>query len=571
MFGIVQLDDWKHDPPGHVEMTWRSFENYYLLNIRNATSLVAYLPHPNRTELSTGAAGAGRTREASLTSTLVYRPQILIDEEYFQLRTVLRALHDWLTSGEYLHRPFTYAEWGASCGPWTVRVAKLVQYWTKRLMFEKGENSNERYLRTRDHSQSRLDDQEIYSKNTSDKMNHGRRRTRYLPPYLARLEEQGLSPCRLLVLEPSLGGVATALENLALNDVRCESVVVWQGYIGGVVRPKKIDPRDRGNEESEARGHQVRKDPREETNYNARRSDEEGLHQYQADETISDDRTTALNEGLTTVGSERAEPTPLVQPASWVGAQMIPDGVASLRVRRQQHEGSLQHVQQDEALLGVENASLSSAAAALSSSRRSRQTTSPLCGDYEDDETDPHDDESSKTVPPKTGAAASTTRTERGRDETTSGTHIEGGDVEDQRLLFSRLLRPEDVGIVDLIDMDIQGQEARVAPLFLEEFAQRVRRVHIGTHGKSIHKTVKSLFLGQLDASPPSDAVEASEQAESKRDLQDYRPQPVWSVDQDYLSLTARRVEHYGNVLFRDGVFSASNRLLSPWKDTSTS
>jgi FkbM family methyltransferase len=54
------------------------------------------------------------------------------------------------------------------------------------------------------------------------------------------------------------------------------------------------------------------------------------------------------------------------------------------------------------------------------------------------------------------------------------------------------LLAPLD--IVDLVDADIQGVEADVFEAAADELARKVRRVHIGTHGRDNERRLRALF-----------------------------------------------------------------------------
>jgi len=54
------------------------------------------------------------------------------------------------------------------------------------------------------------------------------------------------------------------------------------------------------------------------------------------------------------------------------------------------------------------------------------------------------------------------------------------------------LLGPFDC--VDFIEADIQQSEIVVIPPFIEALRKKVRRVHIGTHGKDVHATLHRLF-----------------------------------------------------------------------------
>jgi Methyltransferase FkbM domain len=49
---------------------------------------------------------------------------------------------------------------------------------------------------------------------------------------------------------------------------------------------------------------------------------------------------------------------------------------------------------------------------------------------------------------------------------------------------------------VDLLEADIQHSEINVFPPFIDVLNDKVRRVHIGTHGHAAHDLLRSLFLG---------------------------------------------------------------------------
>ncbi|CAD7955089.1 unnamed protein product [Amoebophrya sp. A120] len=453
-YGLIALSDWDKNPPGHVEMTWRSLESVYLRNVRNTTLPDIYdrernsssrrkmdatarevlvqsqRLHEDTTPTAAESGGVslsaatgpvfgsassgygtqmrpgiapGRARnkrpiprteqnksegqrgsstkqgattgssvhlvvsgrdddesadhvepdESSLVAAsnrLAYHPQIVIDEEYFQVRTVLRALQDWLDSGEWRLRPFAYLEWGALQGPWSVRVAKWIDYFVRR------ERERE------DVDQEGRQDQEPRDSRAG-----------------------GVAPCRLLLVEPTGHGVASSLENLALNDVRCESALVWQGYISA---------------------------------------------------------------GSSGTGSERTE-------------------------------------DEKEKASAVTNST-----------------------------------EAAPTAPPQRGWES----------------WREAHEVPDDVVMM------RDVEVIDLVDMDIQGQELYVIPRFLDEFADRVRRIHVGTHEKFVHKRLRAAF--------ESHKYMARTYSQS------------WVFEQDYLGMSARGIEHYGNVLFRDGVMTLRNPRL---------
>jgi FkbM family methyltransferase len=78
--------------------------------------------------------------------------------------------------------------------------------------------------------------------------------------------------------------------------------------------------------------------------------------------------------------------------------------------------------------------------------------------------------------------------------------------------------------LVDLIDMDIQGEEALVVESSIEEMSAKVKRVHIGTHGHEIEDRVRTAFL-----------------AHNWQPINDYRCQ-------------AEQETPYGTISFLDGV-----------------
>ena len=52
---------------------------------------------------------------------------------------------------------------------------------------------------------------------------------------------------------------------------------------------------------------------------------------------------------------------------------------------------------------------------------------------------------------------------------------------------------------VDYLDSDIQQSEIIVFPPFLDLLKRKVRRIHIGTHGKDVHRSLHELFrVGRL-------------------------------------------------------------------------
>jgi hypothetical protein len=55
------------------------------------------------------------------------------------------------------------------------------------------------------------------------------------------------------------------------------------------------------------------------------------------------------------------------------------------------------------------------------------------------------------------------------------------------------LLGPFD--LVDYIEADIQQSEIVVFPPFMDDLRKKVRRIHIGTHGKDVHDSLHNLFV----------------------------------------------------------------------------
>jgi FkbM family methyltransferase len=82
-------------------------------------------------------------------------------------------------------------------------------------------------------------------------------------------------------------------------------------------------------------------------------------------------------------------------------------------------------------------------------------------------------------------------------NETYLGKTIYRGKIFDQILVPS--LRLEDVasdlGLIDFIDCDIQGSEREMVPNSIEFLTERVRRIHIGTHGPDIENILREVFL----------------------------------------------------------------------------
>lgn len=52
-------------------------------------------------------------------------------------------------------------------------------------------------------------------------------------------------------------------------------------------------------------------------------------------------------------------------------------------------------------------------------------------------------------------------------------------------------------GVVDYLESDIQQSEISVFPPFMDLLKRKVRRIHIGTHGKDVHWTLHDMFKQQ--------------------------------------------------------------------------
>jgi len=51
-----------------------------------------------------------------------------------------------------------------------------------------------------------------------------------------------------------------------------------------------------------------------------------------------------------------------------------------------------------------------------------------------------------------------------------------------------------DTPVVDLLDLDIQGMEGEVVLSSIDLIAQRIKRIHIGTHSREIEDTLRRLM-----------------------------------------------------------------------------
>jgi hypothetical protein len=59
-------------------------------------------------------------------------------------------------------------------------------------------------------------------------------------------------------------------------------------------------------------------------------------------------------------------------------------------------------------------------------------------------------------------------------------------------ITLRELLRPFER--IDYLEADIQQSEIVVFPPFIDLLRKKVRRIHIGTHGKDVHWTLHDLF-----------------------------------------------------------------------------
>ena len=81
--------------------------------------------------------------------------------------------------------------------------------------------------------------------------------------------------------------------------------------------------------------------------------------------------------------------------------------------------------------------------------------------------------------------------TEQGDPRTHYGQHIGGPHTVDAISLRSLL---ELFPVVDLIDLDVQGAGFEVLEAAAEALDRKVKRIHIGTHGRNIEAALRSLF-----------------------------------------------------------------------------
>jgi FkbM family methyltransferase len=77
-------------------------------------------------------------------------------------------------------------------------------------------------------------------------------------------------------------------------------------------------------------------------------------------------------------------------------------------------------------------------------------------------------------------------------DPSTSYGQSIGGTTEVEAVSLNTLLRP--LGLVDLIDMDVQGAELDILAASTEPLCQKVKRVHVETHSEQLHRRIQTLF-----------------------------------------------------------------------------
>ena len=51
-------------------------------------------------------------------------------------------------------------------------------------------------------------------------------------------------------------------------------------------------------------------------------------------------------------------------------------------------------------------------------------------------------------------------------------------------------------GFIDYLEADLQQSEIQVFPPFIEQLTKKVRRIHLGTHGRDTHDALQHLFEG---------------------------------------------------------------------------
>ncbi len=85
-------------------------------------------------------------------------------------------------------------------------------------------------------------------------------------------------------------------------------------------------------------------------------------------------------------------------------------------------------------------------------------------------------------------------------------------------------------GVLDLLDLDIQGSEAWAVPAAIEIINKKVRLIHIGTHGRGMHASLHKLLESN-----------------------------GWNIRHNFQQSTEYETTWEGKVAFRDGVLSAHN------------
>lgn len=86
---------------------------------------------------------------------------------------------------------------------------------------------------------------------------------------------------------------------------------------------------------------------------------------------------------------------------------------------------------------------------------------------------------------------------------------------------------------IDLLDLDVQGEESRIIQAGIEQLTKQVKRLHIGTHGRDI-------------------------EGELRKTLKQHR----WQLVHDYPCFSTTRTQ-YGKISFNDGVQSWVNPHLA--------
>ena len=59
-----------------------------------------------------------------------------------------------------------------------------------------------------------------------------------------------------------------------------------------------------------------------------------------------------------------------------------------------------------------------------------------------------------------------------------------------KKISVKNLMEPYKNQVIDLIDMDIQGEEEVILP-YLAPFLENIKMLHIGTHGREIEENIK--------------------------------------------------------------------------------